>query len=156
MYNINDVLKSKPVDKVLFTAQYNTSFIGDTLHPDKPIDETMMLKVGPKSSVFYSYARFHMDSLIEADKASGASQEIIQEHLKQGSANVNYQIFKNYPEGKLTMLEPIAASNFRCEEKTELPAWELLPDTDRKSTRPELQSRQCISYAVFCLKKIFF
>ena len=129
VYNINDVLKSKPVDKVLFTAQYNTSFIGDTLHPDKPIDETMMLKVGPKSSVFYSYARFHMDSLIEADKASGASHEIIQEHLKQGSANVNYQIFKNYPEGKLTMLEPIAASNFRCEEKTELPAWELLPDT---------------------------
>lgn len=126
---MNDVLKSKPVDKVLFTAQYNTSFIGDTLHPDKPIDETMMLKVGPKSSVFYSYARFRMDSLIEADKASGASQEIIQEHLKQGNANVNYQIFKNYPEGKLTMLEPIAASNFRCEEKTELPAWELLPDT---------------------------
>lgn len=129
VYNINDVLKSKPVDQVLFTAQYNTSFVGDTLHPDHHIDETMMLKVGAKSSVFYSYARFRMDSVIEADKAAGASHEIIQEHMKQGNANVNYQIFKNYPEGKLTMLDPIAASNFRSEEKTELPAWELHPDT---------------------------
>ena len=70
-----------------------------------------------------------MDSLIEMDKATGASQEIIQEHMKQGTSQVNYQIFKNYPEGKLTQLEPIAASNFRSEEKTEIPVWELHPDT---------------------------
>lgn len=98
-------------------------------HEDKHIDETMMLKVGSKSSLFYSYARFRMDSLIEMDKATGASQEIIQEHMKQGTSQVNYQIFKNYPEGKLTQLEPIAASNFRSEEKTEIPVWELHPDT---------------------------
>lgn len=74
----------KPIDKVLFTAQYDLSFVGYTAHEDKHIDETMMLKVGSKSSLFYSYARFRMDSLIEMDKATGASQEIIQEHMKQG------------------------------------------------------------------------
>ena len=129
VYNMNEVLKSKPIDKVLFTAQYDLSFVGDTAHADKHIDETMMLKVGAKSSLFYSYARFRMDSLIEMDKATGASQEIIDEHMKQDNSQVNYQIFKNYPEGKLTMLDPVASSNFRCEEKTELPAWELHPDT---------------------------
>ena len=118
VYNMSEVLKAKPIDKVLFTAQYDLSFVGDTAHEDKHIDETMMLKVGSKSSLFYSYARFRMDSLIEMDKATGASQEIIQEHMKQGTSQVNYQIFKNYPEGKLTQLEPIAASNFRSEEKT--------------------------------------
>lgn len=133
VYNMSEVLKAKPIDKVLFTAQYDLSFVGDTAHEDKHIDETMMLKVGSKSSLFYSYARFRMDSLIEMDKATGASQEIIQEHMKQGTSQVNYQIFKNYPEGKLTQLEPIAASNFRSEEKTEIPVWELHPDTDRKS-----------------------
>ena len=126
---MSEVLKAKPIDKVLFTAQYDLSFVGDTAHEDKHIDETMMLKVGSKSSLFYSYARFRMDSLIEMDKATGASQEIIQEHMKQGTSQVNYQIFKNYPEGKLTQLEPIAASNFRSEEKTEIPVWELHPDT---------------------------
>ena len=129
VYNMSEVLKAKPIDKVLFTAQYALSFVGDTAHEDKHIDETMMLKVGSKSSLFYSYARFRMDSLIEMDKATGASQEIINEHMKQGNSQVNYQIYKNYPEGKLTQLEPIAASNFRSEEKTELPVWELHPDT---------------------------
>lgn len=96
----------------------------------------MMLKVGSKSSLFYSYARFRMDSLIEMDKATGASQEIIQEHMKQGTSQVNYQIFKNYPEGKLTQLEPIAASNFRSEEKTEIPVWELHPTQQLSSPTP--------------------
>ena len=84
VYNMNEVLKAKPIDKVLFTAQYALSFVGDTAHEDRHIDETMMLKVGAKSSLFYSYARFRMDSLIEMDKATGASQEIINEHMKQG------------------------------------------------------------------------
>ena len=109
VYNMSEVLKAKPIDKVLFTAQYALSFVGDTAHEDKHIDETMMLKVGSKSSLFYSYARFRMDSLIEMDKATGASQEIIQEHMKQGTSQVNYQIFKNYPEGKLTQLEPVTS-----------------------------------------------
>ena len=56
VYNMNEVLKAKPIDKVLFTAQYALSFVGDTAHEDRHIDETMMLKVGAKSSLFYSYA----------------------------------------------------------------------------------------------------
>lgn len=136
VYNMNEVLKAKPIDKVLFTAQYALSFVGDTAHEDRHIDETMMLKVGAKSSLFYSYARFRMDSLIEMDKATGASQEIINEHMKQGNSQVNYQIYKNYPEGKLTQLEPIAASNFRSEEKTELPVWELHPTRQPSSPTP--------------------
>ena len=45
VYNMNEVLKAKPIDKVLFTAQYALSFVGDTAHEDRHIDETMMLKV---------------------------------------------------------------------------------------------------------------
>ena len=92
VYDINDVLKAKPIDKLVFIAQYQTSFINDTLSQDKRTEETMMLKIGTKSSIYYSYAHFHMDSLIEADKAIGASQEVISEHLKQGGGYVNYQI----------------------------------------------------------------
>ena len=93
VYDINDVLKAKPIDKLVFIAQYQTSFINDTLSQDKRTEETMMLKIGTKSSIYYSYAHFHMDSLIEADKAIGASQEVISEHLKQGGGYVNYQIY---------------------------------------------------------------
>ena len=129
VYDINDVLKAKPIDKLVFIAQYQTSFINDTLSQDKRTEETMMLKIGTKSSIYYSYAHFHMDSLIEADKAIGASQEVISEHLKQGGGYVNYQIYKNYPAGKITTLDQLAASRFRCEEPIERPAWTLCPDT---------------------------
>ena len=129
VYDINDVLKAKPIDQLLFTVQYQTAFVSDTLSPDKRTEETMMLKVGSQSSVYYSYARFRTDSLIEADKAAGASLEIISEHLKQSNGYVNDQIYKNYPKGKTTTLDQLAASRFRCEEPVERPEWTLYPDT---------------------------
>ena len=43
VYNMSEVLKAKPIDKVLFTAQYDLSFVGDTAHEDKHIDETMIV-----------------------------------------------------------------------------------------------------------------
>ena len=71
----------------------------DTLQPDKKEEETLMLKVGDKCSVYYSYAKFLTDSVLEADKAAGASQEVINEHLQQYSSKTNAQVYKNYPAG---------------------------------------------------------
>ncbi len=129
IFNLNDVLRAKPIDETRFTVQYQTTFVPDTLHPEKKEEETMMLKVGDKSSVYYSYAKYLTDSVLEADKAAGTSQEIIKEHLQQYSSKVNAQVYKNYPTGKTTTLDALAASRFRCEEKEERPEWTLLPDT---------------------------
>ena len=130
VYDLNDVTQAKPVDTIRFVVQYQTTFVSDTLSPDSRLTETMMLKVGSRSSLYYSYSRFRMDSLIEADKAAGASQDVITEHLKQGGGGpINYQIYKNYPAGKITTLDQLAASRFRCEEPLERPEWTLLPDT---------------------------
>lgn len=129
VYNLSDVLKSKTIDNVLFTVQYQTTSVGDSLKPENKLDEAMMLKVGSKSSVYYSYAYFHTDSLLEADKAAGASQEVINEHLKQAGGGASLWVYKNYPEGKTTLLDAVGMSRFRCEEQTERPQWTLLPDT---------------------------
>lgn len=130
VYDLNDVIQAKPVDKIRFVVQYQATLVNDTLSPDNRLTETMMLKVGSQSSLYYSYSRFRMDSLIEADKTVGASQEVIAEHLKQGGGGlINYQIYKNYPAGKITTLDQLAASRFRCEEALERPEWTLLPDT---------------------------
>ena len=125
----DEMTKSEPIEKELFTVQYQTAFAPDSSKPDKKITETMMLKVGAKSSVYYSYARFRMDSVLEADIAAGASQEVILEHVKQNKGVVSYQIFKNYPTGKVTTLDVLASTRFRCEETNEAPEWQLLPDT---------------------------
>ncbi|WP_455636250.1 GLPGLI family protein [Parabacteroides sp.] len=129
IFNLNDVLRAKPIDETRFTVQYQTTSVADTLHPEKKDEETMMLKVGDKYSVYYSYAKFLTDSVLEADKAAGASQDVIKEHLQQYSSKINAQVYKNYPAGKTTTLDALAASRFRCEEKEERPEWILLPDT---------------------------
>jgi GLPGLI family protein len=49
-----------------------------------------------------------------------------------GSSNlgqITYQIYKNYPQGKVTTLERLAMSQFRCEETNECPEWQVLSDT---------------------------
>lgn len=125
----DEMIKSEPVEKSLFTVQYQTAFAPDSTKPDKKVSETMMLKVGAKTSAYYSYARFHIDSLLDADIAKGASDETIREHLKQNGGVISYQIFKNYPAGKVTTLDVLASTRFRCEENNDRPDWQLLPDT---------------------------
>lgn len=127
--NLDDVLKTKPVDEVQFTVQYEATLVTDTLHPERAKVETVILHAGNKCSVYYSYAKFLTDSTLEVDKATGASRETIKEHLNQYSSAINYQIYKNYPAGKVTTLEALAASRFRCEEDNERPEWTLLADT---------------------------
>jgi GLPGLI family protein len=46
-----------------------------------------------------------------------------------GNARITYRIYKNHPAGKVTTLDRIVTTNFRCEEKNDKPQWTLLPDT---------------------------
>lgn len=127
--NPNEVLKAEPIDDVLFTVQYELNFVGDTLHPDKKMEETMMLKIGKKNSVFYSYARYLTDSIIEIDKKNGADFDVIHNHMKMYTPKVSYKIYKNYPAGKTTYIDQIATNRFTCKENTLLPEWTILDDT---------------------------
>lgn len=125
------VRKSEPIDELIFRVQYEQAALEDSTKADaRPNIETMMLEVGKKSSVYYSYTAYVRDSVLLADAQNHASQDVMSEHAKAyGNARVTYQIYKNYPVGKVTTLDRIVTSNFRCEEKNEKPQWTLLPDT---------------------------
>lgn len=124
----NEITKSIPIDNVQFTVQYQTKMVIDTLNPENIKEESMMLRVGVKSSVYYSYTHFVADSLFrEAVKKNGAGS--IRNNKTDNYGIVTYRIYKNYPEGKVTTLDKIGMSRFRCEENNEIPEWQLLPDT---------------------------
>lgn len=129
--NTTDIRKSEPIDELVFRAQYEQTVLEDSskigLHPNA---ETMMLEIGKKSSVYYSYTSYLRDSVLLADVENNVSQDVMNEHSKAyGNARVTYQIYKNYPAGKVTTLDRIVTSSFRCEEKNEKPQWTLCPDT---------------------------
>ena len=124
LVNPNETTKMEPIDDVLFIVQYETKMITDTLNPEKKVDESMVLKVGAVSSSYYSYTRFISDSILgEQLKKSGHIR--IEKENAGNMGFVTYQIFKNYPAGKVTTLDKVAMNRFRCEEENDIPAWEL-------------------------------
>jgi GLPGLI family protein len=126
----DDVEKMEAIDETAFSAQYQTSFVPDTLKPGRTVDETMMLNVGARSSAYYSYARFLSDSVVAGLKKKNVSIDAIVEQIKQYHSMIAYKVYKNYPSGKVTMLEQIAMNRYRCEEESERPQWQLLPGAD--------------------------
>jgi GLPGLI family protein len=125
--------RTSPIDRVQFVVQYEMSFVQNTSNPENISEETMILKVGDRTSQFYSYTRFVSDSLLMVQMQQSGGQVMIRRDGPSGSANqggqITYQIFKNHPAGKVTTLERIGPNQFRCEETHECPEWEILPDT---------------------------
>lgn len=127
--NTNEVLKADSIDNAIFSVQYEMSFVTDTLNPEKTANETMMLKVGRQSSVFYSYSKYLTDSIVERYKASGAGLDAISEALNKYRSRITWKVYKNYPTGKVTWLDQLAMNRFRCEENNEAQQWQIHPDT---------------------------
>ena len=126
--------RTTPIDRVQFVAQYEMSFVQDTSNPDNISEETMILKVGDRTSQFYSYTRFVSDSLMMVQMQQSGGMMVRMERPGSGgsasqSGQITYQIFKNHPAGKVTTLERIGPNQFRCEETNAYPEWEVLPDT---------------------------
>lgn len=126
-----DIRKSEPIDEVVFRVQYELKMIEDSTKINtQPNVETMMLEVGKRSSLFYSYTAYLRDSVLAVDVKNRASQDAMLAHSKAyGNARVSYKIYKNYPTGKVTTLDRLATTSFRCEEEYELPQWTLQSDT---------------------------
>ena len=122
-----------PIDKVRFIVQYEMAFVQDTSNPEQVSEETMILKVGERISMFYSYTKFVTDSLLKEQAARSGGMIMRQERGGMGGSSnqgqVNYQIYKNHPTGKVTTLDRVGPSQFRVEETNECPAWEIMSDT---------------------------
>lgn len=127
----DDLKQGEPIDTTLFKVQYRMTIVEDTLATEKPpVAETMMLEVGKRHSLFYSYTEHVKDSVLLDDMVKGASRDEITKHAQQyGSGVITWRIYKNYPAGKVTTLDKLGMSKFRCEEKNEQPQWTLLTDT---------------------------
>ena len=126
-------LRQDTIDQAIYVVQYDMQDRSDTTETEAP-NETALLEVGRKLSKFYSYTKYVCDSVLAADLANHASQEVINEHLgRYGKSRLSEQTFKRFPDGKVTTLDEVAGgiSRLRCEEDDERPQWELSADTMR-------------------------
>ena len=124
-------IQNDTIGEAQILVQYETRCISNTEKPENVTEETMMLEVGKNLSKFYSYTKYVCDSVLAVDFANKASQETINEHLKQyGTSKLSERTFRGYPAGKVTTLDEIAGiSRLRCEEPDERPQWKVLAKT---------------------------
>ncbi|WP_291530476.1 GLPGLI family protein [Bacteroides sp. UBA939] len=129
--NASEIQKDT-IGEVQLLVQYETHCIANIEKPENVTEETMMLETGKNLSKFYSYTQYICDSVLTADFANNASQEIMNEHLKQyGTSKLSERTFKGYPTGKVTTLDEIAGmTRLRCEEPEERPQWKVLAEND--------------------------
>ncbi len=136
IYNLDETMKAEKIDDLLFTAKYEMTFIHDTVKPESRQEETMMLKVGKNVSQFYSYSKYMSDSLVNEAIQNGTVKETFQDIVKQFQPKITYQLYKNFPVGKVMTLDRLAMSSFRCEEENERPVWQIQSDTMTINTYP--------------------
>ena len=131
--DLNAIFQMDSIDQARLVVQYELEYVKDTTNEKQllnPLKETLMLEIGQKVSKCYSYTFYLRDSVLTADFKAGASQETITQHAQAyGNGNITYQLFKNYPTGKVTTTDRLGVTNILCEENNERPEWELYPDT---------------------------
>lgn len=121
------------IGTVQLRVQYETAFRIDTTRLEKkPLEETLILEIGAGVSKFYSYSKYLLDSVYQADIANKASQETINRHLNQyATSRFTETVSKGFPSGHITTQDAVAGFNkIRYEEKLEFPQWELTEETD--------------------------
>ena len=131
--DLDAVFQNDSIDQVRLLVQYELKYVNDSTNEKQlldPLKETLMLEIGQKVSKCYSYTVYLRDPILTADFKAGASQETINQHAQAYSnGNITYQIFKNYPMGKVTTTDRLGITNILCEEDNDRPEWQLHPDT---------------------------
>ena len=103
IFNLNDVLRAKPIDETRFTVQYQTTSMPDTLQPDKKEEETLMsltmdLDSTPQS-IFYMFnnADIRFESITDRQgNEIGISHGRFVPLLESSDRDLRRKVFQSY------------------------------------------------------------
>tara|TARA_R110002074_G_scaffold22366_3_gene68389 strand:+ start:4790 stop:5485 length:696 start_codon:yes stop_codon:yes gene_type:complete len=97
----------------------------DSTNVTRKNSETMLLLIGDKTSKFLSLTTFLKDSINEHSKSSSNLQQL----MAVPKTAFNHNIFKNYPQGKITNTENVFKDYYKYEEPINLFNWTITNET---------------------------
>ena len=109
-------------------ATYSLHFQQDSTNPSSIRKIDMLLFIGENISKFMSKSTY-MNDTITRKFSSFEQEQAYYLNPQRPMPNFIYQIFKNYPQSKLTYTEYIPSNYFRFEEDLDLFHWQLTGDT---------------------------
>jgi GLPGLI family protein len=120
---------AETLDSAYLKCTYTLFFVKDANHPEAITEEDMLLFVGHKTSLFYSYSHFYNDSLIRSIPPEQLKDDASLFASLAKSGDLSYRLYKNLPAGSITTTDKIGAGVYRYEEPLEDIPWEISADT---------------------------
>ncbi|MBN1651750.1 MAG: GLPGLI family protein [Bacteroidales bacterium] len=120
----------KEIESVEFIVTYSLKFQEDSTNSNFIRQEDMLLFLGRKRSKFVSQGYFSFDTITRKIKSFPELQGLMANTSNPLPRTVfRSQIFKNYPDDKLTCTEHILDGTFKFEDNLDLCNWQLTGDT---------------------------
>lgn len=116
------------IEPVKIIATYSLKFLRDSTNPSNLRDEKMLLFLGENTSKFFSNAYF-MDDTITRKFTTNEQLQGYLNNQQRPMPRFGYQIYKNYPKGKITFTDHIPSSTYKFEEDLDLFHWKLTGDS---------------------------
>jgi GLPGLI family protein len=120
------------IDTVKVRCLYRQLFVMDTLDVQKKTEDLMLLDIGKNAIKYHSYYGNLTDSLAKTLISQNvAESEVVSTLLRQkrSSSVVDYTVYRNYPEGQLTLADYFGLDYNIYEEKLPAIQWTLKNDT---------------------------
>ena len=120
-----DTLK---LDQVNYRITYEVKQVNDTTQTPYIYRQAQMrLDIGKNISYFYNLSQLQWSEQVTQMILSGG---VIDLRKAEPVKCMNWQFLKNYPEkGKTMFQETFAMNTYQCIEDTEIPDWQLVPDS---------------------------
>lgn len=131
MQKIAVASKKTVLDTCVLSAQYRMFSVNDIEKPEVKKNNFMLLQIGKRISKFSDYYKLVGDSLQDVYAAEKMNMmESVNKLLPLLKGTTPLKVFKNYPTGKITVIDRIPLSgNYKYIEEKEKPLWELATGT---------------------------
>lgn len=124
------------LDNAHLKCHYQYLWQNDTL-AGKIRDDLIVLQVGNNTSKCYSYYTFKSDSLSATPEGRRAWRELLNKAFSKKDPDLSLvphkrmkaYVYKNYPEGKMTVTDGLSLQDYIYEEKLNAQNWQFIDST---------------------------
>jgi GLPGLI family protein len=121
-------LKYKDIEPAVIVASYSLKYQRDSTNPNNIRNSSMLLFIGRTMSKFVNSANYISDTTTRKFTTEKQIVDYMSNPQRQPVAFV-YEIYKNYPKGKLTFTDVIPSDMYKYEEDLNLFEWTITNDT---------------------------
>lgn len=119
---------AQTIEKSYMDVLYRMSFKKDTTQ-QITTDDLMTLRIGKKTSIFFSNTSYAIDSLLTSPNGKSMQLDIISNGSeKYGKRIVSYTILKDIPKGEIEFTDNVGGDHYKYIEEIPRIQWEIVND----------------------------